>query len=306
MAAIAKVTGAQVSRLSGGRVHLHHGPIDIVFRADGTAEAVARAEARAAGRFSGLLDELVRELPSLRCPVTEGHASSAGQNLEGQIARAMMAAVAPHTEKFVTPMAAVAGAVADAVVAAATGPGLRRIYANNGGDAALWLAPGEAMTVALGLTGDRATTRATDPVRGVATSGWRGRSHSLGIADAVTVLAGSAAAADVAATLIANAVDLPGSPAVTRVRACDLDPDSDLGERLVTREVGSLSQGQVRAALAAGTRVADAMRAGGLIHAAVLYLAGQHAVVGAILIEGANDGRIHAAQDGADRRGNPP
>ena len=34
------------------------------------------------------------------------------------------------------------------------------------------------------------------PHRGVATSGWRGRSHSLGIADSVTVVARNAAAAD--------------------------------------------------------------------------------------------------------------
>jgi hypothetical protein len=58
--------------------------------------------------------------------------------------------------------------------------------------------------------GDRLTIRSEDGVRGVATSGWRGRSFSLGIADAVTVLARSGAEADAAATLIANAVNLPG------------------------------------------------------------------------------------------------
>ena len=66
-------------------------------------------------------------------------------------------------------------------------------------------------------------------MRGIATSGWRGRSFSLGIADAVTVLADRAAAADAAATIIANAVDLPGHPAIVRVPACELAPDSDLG-----------------------------------------------------------------------------
>jgi uncharacterized protein len=67
------------------------------------------------------------------------------------------------------------------------------------------------------------------PVRGIATSGRHGRSLSLGIADSVTVLAATAAAADAAATLIANAVDLPGHAAVRRAPACSLDPDSDLG-----------------------------------------------------------------------------
>src|SRR6202451_53661 len=90
------------------------------------------------------------------------------------------------------------------------------------------------------------------PVRGIATSGWRGRSFSLGIADAVTVLADTAAMADAAATVVANAVNLPAHPEVGRVRACDLAPDSDLGERLVTQSVGQLAQGEISEALAAG------------------------------------------------------
>ena len=79
-------------------------------------------------------------------------------------------------------------------------------------------------------------------MRGVATSGWRGRSFSLGIADAVTVFAGTAAVADAAATLIANAVDLPGHPAFARAPARRCDPQSDLGERLVTVDVGPLAR----------------------------------------------------------------
>ncbi len=274
------MSGAQVSRLGGGRLHLHHGPIDIVFQAVG--DGAAAAEARAVGRFRGALDELVGELPLLRSPIEEGSASSAGQHFDGEIARAMAGAVLPHAGAFVTPMAAVAGAVADAVVSAAIGNGVRRVYANNGGDAALWLAPGEAMTVAIGGTADRARVRAVDAVRGVATSGWRGRSHSLGIADAVTVLAASAAKADVAATMIANAVDLPGSAKVARVPACEVDPDSDLGARPVTRDVGALTVDEAATALSAGVRVAEGMLGRGLIASAVLYLGGQRAVVGAV------------------------
>ena len=93
---------------------------------------------------------------------------------------------------------------------------------------------------------------ADDPSRGVATSGRHGRSFSLGIADAVTVLAKTAASADAAATIIANAVDLPGHPAIIRRPACELQPDSDLGPRLVTREVGELAGNEIEEALAAG------------------------------------------------------
>jgi hypothetical protein len=118
------------------------------------------------------------------------------------------------------------------------------------------------------------------PVRGIATSGWRGRSFSLGIADAVTILADRAAAADAAATIIANAVDLPGHPSVTRVRARDLAPDSDLGDRLVTQDVGKLFPDEIAAALAAGIEVADFLLSGGLIRAAALHLLGETRIVG--------------------------
>ncbi|RWG08581.1 MAG: UPF0280 family protein, partial [Mesorhizobium sp.] len=111
--------------------------------------------------------------------------------------------------------ATVAGSVADEVLAALlAGRRLERAYVNNGGDSAIHLGKGGTITLAIAGTGhgmaDRITIRAEDGVRGVATSGWRGRSFSLGIADAVTVLARTGAEADAAATLIANAVDLPG------------------------------------------------------------------------------------------------
>jgi uncharacterized protein len=129
---------------------------------------------------------------------------------------------------------------------------------------------------------DRLEIGHKDPVRGIATSGWRGRSHSLGIADAVTVLARDGAMADVAATMIANAVDLPGHPAVTRERACDLAPDSDLGERMVTTEVGKLLPGEIRAALENGRAIAEAFRRKGLIEGAALFLAGENAICGTL------------------------
>ena len=93
---------------------------------------------------------------------------------------------------------------------------------------------------ALPADAGRVAIEAADQVRGIATSGRHGRSLSFGIANSVTVLAKSAAMADTAATLIANAVDLPGHPAVERRPASSLRDDSDLGERLVVTGVGDL------------------------------------------------------------------
>ena len=134
----------------------------------------------------------------------------------------------------------------------------------------------------------RAQARATSTargVRGVATSGWRGRSFSFGIADAVTVLARTGAEADAAATIVANAVNLPGHPAVTRQPAHDLAPDSDLGGRLVTTGVGGLSSAEIAEALERGLGVAGDLRRCGLIEAAALFLAGQSRICGHMQVD---------------------
>jgi ApbE superfamily uncharacterized protein (UPF0280 family) len=200
----------------------------------------------------------------------------------------MVEAVAPFGALgFITPMAAVAGSVAEEILAAMVEAAeLSRAYVNNGGDIALHLAPGQSFAVGLIDRPDRpslfgrAEIRADDAVRGIATSGWRGRSFSLGIADAVTILAATASMADAAATWVANAVDLPGHPSIARRAASDLDPQSDLGDRLVTVAVWTLAPKEIDAALAAGCDTAERVRIDGSISAAALHLAGETRIVG--------------------------
>jgi len=197
-------------------------------------------------------------------------------------------AIVPYCERtFITPMAAVAGAVAEEILGSMTcAASPSRAYVNNGGDIALHLAPGERFVVGMVERPDRPSLfgkvelHSAQPVRGIATSGWRGRSFSLGIADAVTVLADRAAMADAAATIIANAVDLPGHASVTRLPAHDLAPDNDLGDRLVTQGVGDLASNEIAAALDAGVVVAESLLSEGLIRSAALHLRGETRVVG--------------------------
>jgi len=257
--------------------------MDLILQADGVPDVVHRALEAAARRFVPILGELCAELPLLRSP--------AGKNSprpQGTIAKQMFAAVESYGERcFVTPMAAVAGAVAEAVLAAMTREAnLERAYVNNGGDIAIYLVPGRSYTIGMverpenpSLFGS-VEISAASPVRGVATSGWRGRSFSLGIADAVTVLASTASRADAAATIIANAVDLPGHPAISRIPAREIAPDSDLGNIRVTRGVAPLSAREIEAALDNGARVAEELRDRGLIHAAALCLERQVRIVG--------------------------
>ncbi|MGH9700005.1 MAG: UPF0280 family protein [Candidatus Acidiferrales bacterium] len=267
----------------GRRLHLHDGPIDLIIEAFGADEEVRAAYHAAARRFAGVLDELCSELPLLRMA-----ARPDGSPLHGIVARRMAAAVAPFAaQTFITPMAAVAGAVAEEILQAMVSTAaLSRAYVNNGGDIALHLAPGERFVVGLISRPDdpalfgKATLDASEPVRGIATSGWRGRSFSLGIADAVTILADRAAMADAAATVVANAVDLSDHPGIVRVPACEISPDNDLGERRVTRGVGRLSADEISSALDSGESAARALQASGLIRAAAILLQGETRVVG--------------------------
>ena len=317
---------AQRARLSADRWHFQHGPIDIVIGAEGVAAAVDAAHEAAWVRFETVLDELVAELPALRsrvlgpCPPrgTDVDCALRGTGvdrplrgtdvdrpprgtdvdrplrgtdvdcpLRGQIAQKMWWACCPHHAEFITPMAAVAGAVAQELIGAYARPGVQRAWVNNGGDIALHLAPGTQVRV--GLFADLARfdladaavhtdghfdVHAAQPVRGIATSGWRGRSLSLGIADSVTVLAHTAAAADAAATVIANAVNADDAR-IRRRPANEVHDDSDLGEIEVVVDVAPLPAGVVRQALQRGARRARELQRAGLIHAAVLVCQGQ-------------------------------
>ena len=275
----------------GRRLHLQDGPIDLIVEARGSDDNLRAAYDAAARRLTGLLDELCDELPLLRSAADPRQCL-----LQGVVARRMHAAVAPFAaDHFITPMAAVAGAVAEEILGAMVREAsLERAYVNNGGDIALHLADGAQFTVGLVDRPDRpglmATTiiTASDPSRGIATSGRHGRSFSLGIADAVTVLARTAAEADAAATIIANAIDLPGHPAIVRCRADELQPDSDLGARLVTRHVEVLEECEVFSAIEAGADKARALLAAGLIDGAALRLQGEMRVV-ALKKFGANE-----------------
>jgi hypothetical protein len=276
----------QIARLGDGRLHLQDGPIDLVIEAWGSAAAVAEAYRAAAAHFEGLLAALCVELPELRRRTVPGIC-----RLTNPIARRMHEAVAPYaSNNFITPMAAVAGAVAEAVLRAMTGAArLDKAYVNNGGDIALHLTPGQSFDIGLIDRPDRpslfakACITAADGIGGIATSGWRGRSFSLGIADAVTVLAARAADADAAATVIANAVDLPGHPGIRRVPADDILPDSDLGSIPVTRDVPRLNPDERAMALCAGEAVAERLIATRRIYVVALHLQGETRIVGATL-----------------------
>lgn len=296
----------------GRRLHLQHGPIDLIIEVSARTEADRRAALDAAAqRFDTVLTELVAELAVLRQPVDTlqcGFSGAIAQRM-WQAARNCESIVADNAT---TPMIAVAGSVADevlhAILVADADHAVHKVSINNGGDIALYIKPCTVSNGCDARTDRHASYRvgvvanpidaqvcatidiaSADAIGGIATSGWRGRSFSRGIADSVTVLAGNAACADAAATLIANAVRTDEQdaaqagihPWVQRRPARELDPDSDLGDTLVTTAVGPLPQTLIDDALNAGAHCAMQLEQNKLIAGACIFLQQQHRVVGA-------------------------
>ncbi len=265
----------------GRRLHLQHGPSDLIVEAYGQPNEIALAYRQAMGAFQTVIADLMTDIHVLRC------VPKPGSPPQGIIARNMWnAAITFSDERFITPMAAVAGAIADHIIEnMVKDRNLERAYVNNGGDIALYLSDGQSFTTAVCSNPEtdthagNSTIHSSDHVRGIATSGWRGRSHSLGIADSVSVLASNATVSDIAATLIANAVNLPGSDNIQKARASDLSPDSDLGGRMVTLDVAPLSDQDISGALDRGVKEAQALCASERIETAFLCLQGEHRVV---------------------------
>ena len=192
------------------------------------------------------------------------------------VSRAFIAAA--KVSKELTSLAAVAGAAADHVADAALGMGADKVIVNNGGDIAIRLARGKTAVVGLKAIGaekmaGRLYVRGGSGIGGVASSGWMGRSFSPGVADLVTVWAGSASIADAAATLIAGEITACGTN-IEQVRAADLDPTSDLGDMKVTTAVHDLSPSQRKNGLDRGAAVAAGMYSKGLIQGCFLSVQG--------------------------------
>lgn len=261
-----------------GQLWLNHGPIDLFIEAHGTPHEVNHAYQKAQQRFQNLLSQIVEELPKLRLPT-----GNQKRSWKHEVSARMENACWGFQEYFITPMAAVAGSVADTLLEAMTQGKLNKAYVNNGGDIAVFLSPQAHFSAMIADSPENPQFHrklhidSNSAVRGIATSGRGGRSFSMGIADSVTVLAKNAAIADAAATLIANAVDA-NHPAIFREKAEVLDPDSDLAGKWVTTQVRDLPKTVVHEALEKGRALAEKYHQNGFIEAASLFLQGEQCV----------------------------
>ena len=248
------------------RLFLNHGPIDIVLEAFGKDKPLAYEKAK--NYFSTLLNELVLDMDLLKKEVVPH------RTFNNKISQSMQNATEKFYPDFITPMAAVAGSVADNILKILIKDSkLEKAYVNNGGDVSFYLTENQTVKSSLAsIPNTIAEINYKDKSRGIATSGWRGRSFSLGIADSVTVLADNAAMADAAATMIANSVNIKNHPLIIKRPAEEIYEDSDLKNLMVTVEVGDLKQSEIEDALKNGNEVGKKYLENGLINAALIEL----------------------------------
>ncbi len=232
--------------LPDGRVFVDYGPASMVITARRQGEPFPEAAEAAFPLIESALAEIAQALPVLR------RAGGDYSRLEG-LPRVMAEAVLAAGEPTLTPMAAVAGTVADAVADWIFAQGADVVAVNNGGDVALRLGPGQSLRMGIlpeleGGISQVVTLQAEDGVGGVCTSGLGGRSLTRGIARAVTVFSRRCALADACATHLANC-SYVASPRVHICLAGELEPESDIAGLTVVTGVDSLEEHEVRQGL---------------------------------------------------------
>ena len=266
-------------RIFSADVRVSYGPMEIGIQVNGTERGVRKSCEDVDKKARLLLDDVKRFHPLLKLRGEELRVKSRWP----RVVQRMVEAVQVVSAETLTPMAAVAGAISDELLLdlqdAADGF-LTKVLVNNGGDMALF-SPDEPVRVGIrgavpeGMSMREVLISEVDEPYGLATSGWRGRSFSQGIADAVVVAADSGALADAAATFVGNYVKEEGHGRVRRRKASELDPMTDIPNLMVTVSCDQLSEGEKLTALENGGAMASSLLGRGIIWGAGIYLQGE-------------------------------
>jgi ApbE superfamily uncharacterized protein (UPF0280 family) len=231
-----------INVLQGGAVMAECGPMKLVISAFVGKVPQPEMAKRAAEESFKFLERVAR----LRILLGKRYIE-VPENLEDSLAVKMIRSVSNVGDEDLTPMAAVAGTIGDAVADFLINRGMTKVVVDNGGDVAVRLLGDASVTV--GIRPDIATQEISNvialdsqsPSWGVTTSGLGGRSLTRGIASAATVIARNASLADAAATAIANASFVEDERVIQRP-AEEIDPETDIKGLPVTINVKPLSE----------------------------------------------------------------
>ena len=254
------------------------GPMRLVIRAWCRNRPQLKVARLAAEKSIVYLEQIARCRPLLSRPIPDIEDFP-----EDELALRMITSTNAIGDVDLTPMAAVAGTIADAVADWLYAQNMDRVIVDNGGDIALRLKPGISAAVGIRPRIDNLQVshvlhlEGSQSAWGVTTSGVGGRSLTKGIASAVTVLAANASVADAAATAIANACIVEDG-AIVQSPAELLDPNTDLAGLSVTTQVGELLPGKVSTAIECARQKADRLSQQGIILGAFMALKNVYAI----------------------------
>jgi len=260
--------------LDGGQILAECGPMRLVIAAWLGGIPQRELCIRAAEEAFLLLERIARQ----RRLLSRLYRAVPG-DLEDFLAMKMIRSVLAVDEAL-TPMAAVAGTIADGVAAFLSRRGMTKVIVNNGGDVAIGTGPGVSVNV--GIRPDLAQSGIEDiltlgderPSWGVATSGLEGRSLTQGVASAATIIAGSASLADAAATCVANASYVEDETVIRRP-AEELDEQTDIPGIAVTIQAGPFTEEKKDLALSGAMNKAEEFINKGLIFGAYIVVDGK-------------------------------
>ena len=217
---------------------------------------------------SKFLKDLSLEIEKLKKPTSQKN------KFVSDIANTMFEATKLFLPNFVTPMASVAGSISELLLLKVLEKfKVNKIYINNGGDISLYISKNEKFNFS--ISGKTVCVIEYSDIAGfggIATSGWKGRSFSMGIADSVTVIAEKASVADAAATIIGNYIDLKNSNKVKKTAANNLYEETDLNDKLITVSVENLTENEIRQAMSKGRNISEHYISKNLIKSVIINL----------------------------------
>jgi len=270
--------GKIIHRLQGGGVLAEWGPMRLTISVFLGKLPQPDMAVRAAEKAFAFLEAVAEERGNLGRPFRRLlHEENSA------LVNRMVESVSAVGDEDLTPMASVAGTIADEVADFLFQRGMTKVVVENGGDISVRFSGDEWITVGIRPSVDAPeishviTLDSSRASWGVATSGLGGRSLTRGIASAATVMAETASLADAAATAVANA-SFVEDPQVVRRPAEEVDPYTDIRGFLVTVKVGQISEAKRTLALEQALRRAEALVSRNVILGAFVAVQGEEAM----------------------------
>ena len=262
------------SIIKDGKLFIENGPTNIIAEAFSIEKkAIYNLICEYSSKF---LKDISQEIETLKKPTSEKN------KFKSEIANTMFNSTKLFLPNFITPMASVAGSISELLLLKVLEKfNVDKIYINNGGDISLYISKNEKFNFSIGGETSFIVEYANiKGLGGIATSGWKGRSFSMGIADSVTVIANKASVADSAATLICNKIDLKNSNKVKKINANNLYEDTDLKNKLITVSVENLTEYEIKEAIIKGKIISEHFISKKIIKSVIINLQNNILILG--------------------------